>query len=114
MANLNNEIPNHVALIMDGNGRWATQRHKARNDGHSAGTKHLESIIKVFFNSGVSHLSFYGFSTENWNRPRSEIAGIFSLLTKSIDKELKQITNMGLKFTHIGDKLGLPVKVRQS
>ena len=114
MNELNPKIPNHVALIMDGNGRWATQKNKTRSEGHLAGTNHLGSVIETFFNCGVSHLSFYGFSTENWNRPKSEITGIFSLLTKSIDRELQRLIDMKLKFIHIGSKQRLPFKVRKS
>ena len=114
MNKLNTKIPNHVALIMDGNGRWATQKNKPRNEGHLAGTNHLRTVIETFFKFGISHLSFYGFSTENWNRPKSEIAGIFSLLTKSIDSELQHIIDMKLKFVHIGRKERLPAKVKKS
>ena len=110
----NKTPPHHVALIMDGNGRWATQKNKTRSEGHLAGTNHLGSVIETFFNCGVSHLSFYGFSTENWNRPKSEITGIFSLLTKSIDSELQHIVDMKLKFIHIGSKRRLPGNVRKS
>ena len=114
MSDLNGKIPRHVALIMDGNGRWARQRNKTRSEGHSAGTKSLRPIIKSFFALGVSNLSFYGFSTENWNRPKSEIGGIFSLLIESVDRELSEIADMKLKFVHIGDKQGLPMKVRKA
>lgn len=106
--------PRHVAIIMDGNGRWATQRQKPRHDGHLAGTKHLKPIITMLFERGISHLSLYGFSTENWSRPKSEIRGIFSLLTKSIDKELTDISKMRLRLLHLGSKKNLPTSVTKS
>ena len=106
--------PRHVAIIMDGNGRWATQRGKPRHEGHLAGTKHLKSIITRLFEGGIYHLSLYGFSTENWSRPRSEIRGIFSLLTKSIDRELIGISKMRLRLLHLGSKKNLPTSVTKA
>lgn len=110
----NPQKPFHVALIMDGNGRWAAKRNKKRAEGHTAGIKHLRSIIKTFFSNGASHLSFYGFSTENWSRPKSEVSGIFSLLVKSVDDQLQEITDMRLKFIHLGDKRKLPNNVKNA
>ena len=110
----NPKKPFHVALIMDGNGRWATKRNKKRVEGHTAGLKHLNSIIKTFFSNGASHLSFYAFSTENWSRPKSEVSGIFSLLVKSVDDHLQEIADMKLRFIHLGDKHRLPNNVKKA
>ena len=110
----NEPSPRHVAIIMDGNGRWATQRQKSRHEGHLAGTTHIKSIITMLFEHRISNLSLYGFSTENWHRPRSEIRGIFSLLTKSIYKELSDISEMQLRLIHLGSKTNLPTSVTKA
>ncbi|MCK9256434.1 MAG: isoprenyl transferase [Bacteroidales bacterium] len=98
-----NKIPKHVAIIMDGNGRWAKAKGKARLKGHQAGANSVKSSIEVCSELGIKFLTVYAFSTENWNRPKSEILGLMDLLVGTIDKELKEIKNNNIKISVIGD-----------
>ena len=100
-------VPIHVAVIMDGNGRWAQNRGLNRLAGHRAGTENIRRIIRTFGNYGVKYLTLYAFSTENWNRPEEEVKGLFQILADVIDREtenlhkeaLARIRNMGLSET---------------
>ncbi len=95
-------FPNHIAIIMDGNGRWAKQRGLPRIEGHRAGVKNLRSVIKYFDKLRLKYLTLYGFSTENWKRPEEEIAGLLQLLEEAIDKETLELHKNGVKIRHLG------------
>lgn len=95
-------IPVHVAIIMDGNGRWAKQRGKPRLFGHRAGTQNLRNIIKACVEFGVRYLTVYAFSTENWSRPQKEVRGLMNILSDAIEKELPELNRQGVRLRHIG------------
>ena len=104
-------IPKHVAIIMDGNGRWAKQRGKERTYGHHAGAETVHKIIEEAARLGVKFLTLYTFSTENWNRPQEEIAALMSLLLESIEEETLMKNN--ISFRIIGDLQKLPEAVQK-
>ncbi len=95
-------IPNHVAIIMDGNGRWAKQRRLPRLAGHRAGTENIRHVIECFAEYGVKHLTLFAFSTENWSRPRREVRGLLRILEEVINQELINLHQKGVKLRHIG------------
>ena len=99
---------NHVAIIMDGNGRWGLKKGKSRNFGHLKGLSSVERVIKTAVNIDIKYLTLFTFSTENWNRPKSEINFLFDLIRKSLKKNLKRIIEQGIKVNIIGKKSGLP------
>ena len=94
--------PDHVAIIMDGNGRWAASKGKLRTDGHKAGTENLRRIIRAFSDAGVSYLTLYAFSTENWNRPQPEVQFLLEILTEIIVKETVNLHKEGVQIKHLG------------
>ena len=96
------KIPLHVAIIMDGNGRWAISRGLPRLAGHRAGTENLRRIIRASVEFGVKYLTIYAFSTENWGRPPEEVQGLMRILEDVIDKELKELHEEGVQLRHIG------------
>jgi undecaprenyl diphosphate synthase len=102
------KIPNHVAIIMDGNGRWAKSRGLPRLAGHRAGTENLRRIITASVEFGIKFLTIYAFSTENWGRPKDEVQGLMLILEDVIDKELKELNQEGVQLRHIGhlERLG--------
>ena len=102
-----NEL-NHVAIIMDGNGRWGLRKKKSRNYGHLKGIKSVEAVIKSAIAEEIPYLTLYTFSTENWKRPDSEINFLFDLIRKSLKKRIKTIIKQGIKIKIIGKKKGLP------
>jgi undecaprenyl diphosphate synthase len=112
------QIPQHVAIIMDGNGRWALKRRLPRLAGHKAGTENLRRIIKACVEFGVGYLTIYAFSTENWGRPREEVQGLMRILEDVIDKELSELNEQGVQIRHLGrlDQLApaLQAKVMQA
>ena len=99
---------NHVAIIMDGNGRWGLKKKGSRNYGHLKGIKTVESIIKSSLIKEIPYLTLYTFSTENWGRPDNEINFLFDLIRKSLKKKLKKLIKQGIKVNIIGQKKGLP------
>ena len=107
-------IINHVAIIMDGNGRWGLKKNKSRNYGHLKGLKAVETVIKSSINQKIPYLTLYTFSTENWKRPEQEIDFLFSLVRKHIKKNLKKITKQGIKVNIIGRKKNLPKDIVKS
>ena len=107
-------LPNHVAIIMDGNGRWAERRGLPRLAGHRAGVERIRSIIKCLDECGVKYLTLYSFSTENWNRPEDEVQGLFSLLEETIDKETPELHRRGAKICHLGRLHELPPNLQQA
>ena len=107
MSKEKNPIPQHVAIIMDGNGRWATQRGLPRLAGHKAGTENLRRVIRAAANLGIKYISFYAFSTENWNRPKAEVEGLLRLLSEFIDNETEALNREGARLLHLGHLAGL-------
>jgi undecaprenyl diphosphate synthase len=96
------ELPKHVAIIMDGNGRWATSRGLPRSEGHRQGTENLRKIIRASVEFGVEILTIYAFSTENWGRPRREVQLLMRILESVIDRELDELDREGVQIRHIG------------
>lgn len=96
-------VPKHVAIIMDGNGRWAKKRGLPRNEGHRRGAKTLETIMKHAEKRGVKYLTVYAFSTENWNRPAEEVDGLMKLFGRYLDNNLKKAAKDPNRFKVIGD-----------
>jgi undecaprenyl diphosphate synthase len=105
-------IPSHIAIIMDGNGRWAKQKGKNRLFGHKNGTKAVRQAIEGCIEANVSYLTLYAFSTENWTRPQKEIDGLMNLLISSIESELNELHKNGVKLNIIGDTNRLSEKVK--
>ncbi len=99
---------NHVAIIMDGNGRWGLKKKRTRNYGHLKGLKSVETVIKAAIKQQISYLTLYTFSTENWRRPKNEINFLFNLIRKSLKKNLRKIIKQGIKINIIGKRQGLP------
>ena len=104
-------IPQHIAIIMDGNGRWATERNKPRSYGHQAGVETVRRITSECTRLGVKYLTLYTFSTENWNRPSDEIAALMGLVLTSLEDEIFRKNNV--RFQVIGDIKRLPVAVAE-
>ena len=102
-----NEL-NHVAVIMDGNGRWGLKKRKNRNFGHLKGIKSVETVIKSSLINKIAYLTLYTFSTENWKRPNSEINFLFDLIRKSLKKKINKIIKQGIRVNIIGNRKGLP------
>jgi undecaprenyl diphosphate synthase len=96
------KIPTHVAIIMDGNGRWARARGLPRLAGHRAGVENLRRVIEACVEFKIQYLTIYAFSTENWNRPRDEVLGLINILEDVIDRELKELHEKGVQLRHIG------------
>ncbi len=96
------KIPTHVAIIMDGNGRWAAARGWPRLAGHRAGTENLRRVIRACVDFNVKYLTIYAFSTENWGRPQEEVEGLMNILEDVIDKELEELNQEGVQLHHIG------------
>jgi undecaprenyl diphosphate synthase len=96
------KVPQHVAIIMDGNGRWALQRGLPRLAGHKAGTENLRRVIRSTVEFGVKYLTIYAFSTENWGRPPEEVKGLMYILEDVIDRELSELHKEGVQLRHIG------------
>jgi len=108
-----NEL-NHIAIIMDGNGRWGLKKKGSRNYGHLQGLKAAQTVIKLSISRKIPYLTLYTFSTENWSRPESEINFLFDLIRKSLKKEIKNIIKQGIKINIIGKKAGLPQDIKRT
>ncbi|MFC2115243.1 isoprenyl transferase [Bacteroidota bacterium] len=106
------KLPKHIAIIMDGNGRWAKRKGNERIFGHKNGVKAVRDTVEAAAELGISFLTLYAFSTENWNRPRTEIDALMTLLVSSLDKETKTLMDNNIRLLVIGDLLSLPTKVR--
>jgi len=98
-----NRIPGHIAIIMDGNGRWAKSKGLPRVSGHMAGVKAVRRITEWCADLGVRHLTLYTFSEENWNRPPTEVTALMKLLVSSLRKEVKELNKNNVRFTTIGE-----------
>jgi undecaprenyl diphosphate synthase len=108
-----NYPPQHVAIIMDGNGRWAKKRHLPRLVGHNAGSENIRPVVNIFANYGVKYLTLYMFSTENWNRSRTEVTGLLSLLGRKIDQETRAFHRENIRLIHLGRLDRLSRKLRE-
>jgi undecaprenyl diphosphate synthase len=108
-----NYSPQHVAIIMDGNGRWAKERGLPRLAGHKAGGENIHPVVKSFAANGVRYLTLYAFSTENWNRPRVEVSGLLGLLSRKIDQETQAFHQENVRLVHLGRVDRLPQRLRK-
>lgn len=95
-------LPVHVAIVMDGNGRWAGKRRKARIYGHKAGALHARDFVEMFAEYRIPYLTLYAFSTENWSRPRSEVEGILKLLSENLDRAIEIARRQNIRVRHLG------------
>ncbi len=106
-------IPRHIAIIMDGNGRWARQRGLPRLAGHRAGTENIRSIVTTCAELGVRYLTLYAFSTENWSRPSFEVQGLMQILSDFIDRETHSLHEQGVHLRHLGRLEGLSERLKR-
>ncbi len=107
-------VPKHVAIILDGNGRWAKKRMMPRNYGHTQGSKNVEKICEEAYKMGIQYLTVYAFSTENWRRPKEEVDALMKLLKSYLDTSIKTSTKNNMCVRVIGDKLKLDEELRSS
>jgi len=107
------QVPEHVAIIMDGNGRWARSRGKPRLAGHRAGTENIRRVISRFADYGVKYLTLYAFSTENWERPPYEVRGLMRLLSYFLKRETNELHKEGIRLLHIGDLSPLSPRLQE-
>lgn len=113
MSELKN-IPRHVAIIMDGNGRWAELRHKERFYGHIQGVESVRATVKAAIRNGVRYVTLYAFSTENWERSEEEVSALMELFCRSVENETPELQRQGVRVAMIGDRSRFPSEVRQS
>ena len=106
--------PRHVAIIMDGNGRWAISREMSRSEGHRAGVANIRRTIKAFVEAGVEYLTLYAFSTENWGRPTDEVDALISIMLDVIGPESENLHEQGVRIRHIGSLERLPEDLRHA
>ena len=106
-------LPRHIAIIMDGNGRWAKQKGFIRAIGHENGTKSVRESVEACAELGIENLTLYAFSTENWNRPKLEVQTVMKLLVSSLKKEIKTLQDNDIKLSAIGSLNTLPTKVHK-
>ena len=106
-------IPHHVAIIMDGNGRWAQQRGLPRVMGHRAGTNNIRRVLQAATEHGIKVLTIYAFSTENWGRPPAEVRGLMQLLSRTIRDQLKELNENGVQIRHSGSLVGISDTLRR-
>ena len=104
--------PQHIAIIMDGNGRWAKQHGEVRLFGHSSGVEAVREVLKGCVDLGVKHLTLYAFSTENWNRPKEEVDGLMNLMVETIANEVDELNSNSVRLRSIGDESKLPEACR--
>lgn len=109
---LSGNIPRHVAIIMDGNGRWAAKRGLPRSVGHRAGMEALRDLITASSELGIEALTLYAFSTENWKRPRDEVGTLFSLVVEYFNREISELHEKGVRIRVLGDMSRVPQKAR--
>ncbi len=101
-------LPNHLAIIMDGNGRWAKQHRLPRLEGHQAGAENIRPIIKCLNQHHIKYVTLYGFSTENWDRPEEEVTGLLHLFEETLDKYVSELHENSIKLRHLGHLEELP------
>jgi undecaprenyl diphosphate synthase len=105
-------VPHHIAIVMDGNGRWATRRYLPRVAGHKKGVDALRACVRHCGDVGVKVLTVFAFSSENWNRPAEEVSGLMELLAMALSREVPQLQGEGVRIHFVGDRSGLSDKVR--
>jgi undecaprenyl diphosphate synthase len=110
---INDRIPRHIAVIMDGNGRWAQSRGISRNEGHKKGLEALRTVIRSANDLGVRWLTLYAFSLENWNRPKLEVASLMGLLERYLELEIDEVMEKGIQLRSIGRPDRLPTRLRK-
>jgi undecaprenyl diphosphate synthase len=108
------QIPRHVAIIMDGNGRWANQRGLPRLLGHRAGTESVRTLLETSVELGIRYLTIYAFSTENWSRPEDEVQGLFEIMAEVIRTETEDLQRNGVRVHHVGRSEGLPASLARA
>src|SRR5512140_2899264 len=108
-----NRLPRHVAIIMDGNGRWAQQRGLTRIEGHKRGKDSVRAVVEAARRIGIEYLSLFAFSTENWNRPRREVNALMSLLYRYLRTELRKMMKNEIRLLAVGDITRLPVRLQE-
>ena len=96
-------LPRHIAIVMDGNGRWAKQRHRPRSFGHRAGQKAVRSSIEYCLRTGIEALTLFAFSSENWHRPKTEVSALMELFLKAVDREVDELHGYGVRIRFIGE-----------
>ena len=106
-------VPQHVGIIMDGNGRWARKRGLPRVAGHRAGVENLRRILRAAVDFGVQYLTIYAFSTENWGRPEAEVQGLLSILGRVLDQEVPELHERGVQLRHLGSLERIPQGLEQ-
>jgi undecaprenyl diphosphate synthase len=106
---LNPSVPRHVAIIMDGNGRWAARRGLSRLAGHRAGTENIRGTLKAMYAGGIKYVTLFAFSTENWGRPGEEVAGLLELLQNVLDSEVPALHEENVRIRHLGLTERLPI-----
>ena len=108
------DIPNHIAIIMDGNGRWAKSNSLPRAAGHKEGINSVREIVRVCGEMNISYLTLYTFSSENWNRPKTEVSAIMKLLFSTIKKEINNLHKNNVRLTTIGNLNDLPPETKKN
>jgi undecaprenyl diphosphate synthase len=106
-------IPRHIAIVMDGNGRWAKARHRPRSFGHNAGRKALREVVEGCLRQGVEALTVFAFSSENWQRPQDEVGALMELFLRALDKEVDELHGHGVRMRFIGDLSAFDASLRQ-
>ena len=107
-------LPVHIAIVPDGNGRWAEKRGLPRLSGHREGVMNMMRMIQYISEYPIKYVTFYGFSTENWNRPETEVNGLFKLVEHFVDEQLNKINEKNIRIRHIGRLNGLPVSLQKA
>ncbi len=107
-------VPRHVAIIMDGNGRWAQKRHLPRLAGHRAGVRNIHRIVRACVDAGIFMLTVYAFSTENWGRPESEVNGLMAIFADASERETRQLHANGVRIRHVGRMDRVPRHLQQA
>ena len=110
---MNPNFPKHVAIIMDGNGRWAERQGLARIRGHETGVRRVEEIIRTAQDEGIKYLTLYAFSKENWQRPKAEVSFLMDLLAQYLDQKIKEMKENNIVFNAIGELGDLPEKIQK-
>lgn len=106
-------IPRHIAIVMDGNGRWAKARHRPRSFGHNAGRKALREVVEGCLRQGVEALTVFAFSSENWQRPQDEVGALMELFIRALDKEVDELHGHGVRIRFVGDLSAFEGSLRQ-
>ena len=113
MENSTNKLPRHIAIVMDGNGRWAKQRHRPRTFGHRAGQKAVREIIEACLRRGIEALTLFAFSSENWKRPQDEVGALMELFLKALDREVNELHGHGVRIRFVGELAAFAPALRE-